>query len=57
MIEGHTYKQYALFPKKDFKKIRNNLIIELNKKGLTKKEIAEKANCSIRTIYRVIENE
>lgn len=57
MIEGHTYKQYASFPKKDFKKIRNNLIIELNKKGLTKKEIAEKANCSIRTVYRVIENE
>ena len=34
--------------------LRNNLIKELATQGFTKKEIAEKANCSVRTIYRVL---
>ena len=54
MIEGKTYTQYAIFERKDFKQNRNDLIKKLATQGFTKKEIAEKANCSVRTVYRVL---
>ena len=51
---GKTYTQYAIFERKDFKQNRNDLIKKLATQGFTKKEIAEKANCSVRTVYRVL---
>lgn len=55
MIEGHSYKNYAMFKRKNFIEDRNLKIKELAKTGLyTKKEIGLLTNCSERTVYRVL---
>lgn len=70
MIKGRSYKQYKVYieEKKPYeetqrgkeqirreeKNNRNNYIKELNKQGVNKIEIAKKAGCSVRTVYRVL---
>lgn len=72
MIDGYTYKQYKMYPKKEQNqkkeiiskkrdisnlKERNNKIRELAEQGLQKAEIASIIGCSVRTVYRAINKE
>jgi len=66
MVNGSSYKQYNTYKKEKIKKEdnkkeklidRNELIRKLDSQGISKKEIANKIGCSIRTVYRAINKE
>lgn len=73
MIDGYTYKQYKMYPKKDTQNQtknsivkkrdinnlieRNNKIRKLAEQGIQKREIAKIIGCSERTVYRAINKE
>ena len=70
MIKGRSYKQFKVYienkkpyeetrrgqeaQKKQLKLERNILIQKLHDQGLNKQEIAKQAQCSVRTVYRIL---